>query len=73
MSSKPTFLVTGASGHLGRQVVELLLARNAGTVIAGSRDPRKLSALVAKGAEGRLLDFERPETLAAGLRVSIAH
>lgn len=65
MSTRPTLFVTGASGHLGRQTVEFLLASGKGKVIAGSRDPEKLADLVAKGAEARAVDFDRPETLAA--------
>ncbi len=65
MSTPRTLLVTGASGNLGRQAVEFLLARKADTVIAGSRDPQKLAALVAQGAQARALDFEKPETLPA--------
>ena len=59
--AKPTLLVTGAGGHLGRRVVELLLARGIGKVIAGSRDPSKLADLAAKGAETRKVDFDDPE------------
>jgi len=53
-----TLLVTGAGGHLGRQVVELLLASKAGRVIAASRNPDKLKDLEAKGAELRKADFD---------------
>lgn len=63
-----TLLVTGASGHLGRSVVEILLEEKAGTVIAGTRDPAKVADLVAKGAGVRVIDFDRPETLDAGLK-----
>ena len=63
-----TLLVTGASGHLGRRVVEHLLDRKAGTVIAGTRDPAKVADLAAKGAEVRVIDFDKPETLAEGLK-----
>jgi len=66
--SAPVLLVTGAAGHLGRRVVEILLAQKAGTVIAGTRDPAKVADLVAKGAEARVIDFDKPETLAAGLK-----
>ena len=65
MSQSPIFLVSGAGGHLGRRVVELLLARGAGRVIAGSRDPAKLADLVAKGAEARKVDFDDPDLAAA--------
>lgn len=60
-NTQPTLLVTGAGGHLGGRVVELLLARGAGKVIAGSRDPAKLADLAAKGAEARKADFDDPE------------
>jgi NAD(P)H dehydrogenase (quinone) len=56
-------LVTGANGHLGRRVVEILLQKQAGTVIAATRDPGKVADLAAKGAEVRAADFSRPETL----------
>jgi NAD(P)H dehydrogenase (quinone) len=68
MHAMSTLLVTGASGHLGRRVVELLLENKAGTVIAGTRDPAKVADLAAKGAEVRVIDFDRPETLAEGLK-----
>ena len=63
--AKPTLLVTGAGGHLGSRVVELLLARGIGKVIAGSRDPAKLADLTAKGAETRKVDFDDPNLAAA--------
>ena len=62
-----TLLVTGAAGHLGRRVIEILLERHVGMVIAGTRDPAKVADLAAKGAEVRVIDFDRPDTLAAGL------
>lgn len=64
MSTHPTLFITGASGNLGRQTVEFLLASGKGNIIAGSRDPEKISDLVAKGAEARAVDFNKPETLA---------
>ena len=68
MSSSPTFLVTGAGGHLGRLVVERLLAAKAGKVIAASRDPAKLADLAAKGAETRRADFDDPASLDAAFK-----
>lgn len=65
MTSDSTLLVTGASGHLGRQVIEALLAVGAGKVIGTTRDPAKLADLAAKGAEIRHADFDAPETLAS--------
>lgn len=63
-----TVLVTGAAGHLGRRVVDILLDGKAGHVIAGTRDPAKVADLVEKGAEARLVDFDKPESLAEGLK-----
>lgn len=58
-----TILVTGAGGHLGRRVVELLQQAGATKVIAGSRDPSKLNV---QGAEVRRIDFGDAASLAAG-------
>jgi NAD(P)H dehydrogenase (quinone) len=60
-----TYLVTGASGHLGRLAAETLLDAKAGTVIAASRDTSKLAALAAKGAELRRADFDDPASLSS--------
>lgn len=56
-------LVTGASGQLGRAVVEELLHLGATHVVAASRTPEKLGHLQARGVEVRAADFDRPETL----------
>lgn len=58
-----TLLVTGASGHLGRRVVELLLEANAGTIIAATRQPEKLADLAARGVIVRQADFDDPSSL----------
>jgi NAD(P)H dehydrogenase (quinone) len=60
-----TLLVTGASGHLGRRAIELLLEANAGHVIATTRTPDKLADLAARGVEVRQADFDDPSSLAA--------
>ena len=65
-SIQQTILVTDASGPLGRRVVELLLDRKVGTVLAGSRDLDGLSDLAKAGAVLRKVDFDDPpEALAA--------
>jgi NAD(P)H dehydrogenase (quinone) len=65
MKTNQTLLVTGASGQLGRRVVELLLEARAGTVIAATRDPAKLADLAARGAVVRKADFDDEASLAA--------
>lgn len=61
-----THFVSGASGQLGRAVVELLLASGA-KVIAGSRSPEKLMDLKAAGAELRRMDFTDLESVKSAL------
>jgi NAD(P)H dehydrogenase (quinone) len=63
---KPKLLVTGASGKLGRRVVELLLEKQmAGGIVAMTRDPARLKDLAAQGVEVRAGDFDRDEALPA--------
>lgn len=57
--------VTGASGHLGRRVVELLLEKGAGKIVAGTRKPEKLADLAARGVVVRHADFEDQKGLEA--------
>lgn len=64
-SHTPKLLVTGASGHLGRRVIELLLEAKAGHVIAATRSPEKLADLAGRGVEVRRADFDEPASLAA--------
>ena len=61
----PPILVTGASGKLGRRVVEILLEGET-PVIAASRDPIRLAYLATRGADTRRIDFEDPHSLEAG-------
>jgi len=63
-----TILVTGASGHLGRRVVELLLESGAGPVVATTRTPEALRDLAARGVMVRLADFD----VSAGLERAFA-
>jgi NAD(P)H dehydrogenase (quinone) len=66
-SSDLTLFVTGASGHLGRRVVELLLEQGAGQIVAGTRKPEKLADLAARGLVVRHADFEDPQGLQEAL------
>ncbi len=62
--------VTGATGHLGRRTVELLLDRlgqpdGPSAVVATTRSPEGAADLARRGAEVRRGDFDEPSTLAA--------
>ncbi|WP_328469739.1 SDR family oxidoreductase [Actinoplanes sp. NBC_00393] len=61
-----TIAVTGATGHLGRLVVEALISRGVapGEIVAAVRDTAKAADLAARGVEVRLADYDKPETLA---------
>ena len=62
-STKPTLLVTGASGQLGRRALELLLESYDGTIVAATRTPEKLSEFAQRGVIVRRADFEDPTSL----------
>jgi len=62
---QPVLLVTGASGHLGRRVIELLLEARAGTIVATTRTPEKLADFSAQGVLVRQADFNDPASLSA--------
>lgn len=65
-----TIFITGASGQLGRLVIDKLLARGASRsrIIAGSRSPEKLDDVAARGVEVRKADFEDGPGLSEALR-----
>ena len=64
--SEPALLVTGAAGHLGRRVLEILLdVPGARTLIATTRQPAKLADLAARGVDVRAADFDDEAGLAA--------
>ena len=65
----PIYAVTGASGRLGRLVVEDLLARGvpAGEIVAVVRDPAKVADLAGRGVQVREGDYDRPSTLPSAL------
>jgi NAD(P)H dehydrogenase (quinone) len=68
MSDK--LLVTGASGHLGRLVLDALLAQGvaADRIIATTRDIFKLADYAARGVEVRKADFNDPASLQQAFR-----
>ncbi|MFB2550818.1 NmrA family NAD(P)-binding protein [Ensifer soli] len=61
-----TLVVTGASGHLGRLVLDHLLERpniDPARIVAASRDPGKLAGYAEKGVVTRRADFDDPASL----------
>jgi NAD(P)H dehydrogenase (quinone) len=63
------YAVTGATGHLGRLVVEELLSRGvpAADLVAVVRTPGKAADLAERGVQVREGDYSRPETLPTAL------
>src|SRR5690242_15581610 len=66
--TRMALVVTGANGHLGRRVIDLLLEAQAGPIIAGTRNPAALADLAARGVTVRKLDFDDPATLTDAFR-----
>lgn len=61
--------VTGASGQLGRLVVEGLLASQpASSIVALVRDPSKAAAWAARGVQVRQADYTQPAALTQALK-----
>lgn len=58
-------VVTGATGHLGRLVVEELLARGvpANEVVAAGRATDKIKDLADRGVRIEAIDYDKPDTL----------
>ncbi|WP_375386315.1 NAD(P)H-binding protein [uncultured Microbacterium sp.] len=61
------YIVTAASGQLGRRIVDALLARGVAPrdIVATSRNVDSLSALADAGVTTAELDYSRPETVSA--------
>jgi NAD(P)H dehydrogenase (quinone) len=62
-----SLIITGATGHLGRLVVESLLARGttASDIVATGRSTARLADLAARGVSVAELDYAKPESVAA--------
>ena len=60
-----SIVVTGATGHLGRLIVESLLRRGvpAGEIVAVGRDLSKIADLGARGVVVRPADYDGPDSL----------
>jgi len=64
-----TYAVTGASGKLGRLVLdELLRQANPRDIVALARDPAALADYALKGIEVREADYDDPGSLASALQ-----
>lgn len=63
-----TLLVSAATGHLGRLVLDALIERGvpASDIVAGVRTPAKAEDIAARGIRVVEFDYSRPETLTAG-------
>ena len=62
-------LVTGASGQLGRLVINSLLEKtDAEQIIAAVRNPDSVNDLAEKGVQVRQADYNQPDTLLAALK-----
>ncbi len=66
-ASKPTILVLGGTGKVGRETARLLAQSGDMRVIAGIRSPEKAAPLADQGIEIRHLDLDRHETLLPAL------
>ncbi|HET9141265.1 NAD(P)H-binding protein [Actinophytocola sp.] len=61
-------VVTAASGHLGRLVIEALLeSRSPDRIVAAARSPHKLADLADRGVAVRPADYDDPASLKAAL------
>ncbi|MCU1412022.1 MAG: NAD(P)-dependent oxidoreductase [Rhodoglobus sp.] len=62
-----SIVVTGATGHLGRLIVEALLRDGTppGDIVAAGRSTGKRDDLVARGVRVARIDFSEPDTLDA--------
>lgn len=57
-------VVTGASGQLGRLVIEALLKElPAGEIVAAVRNPENVADLAARGVQVRQADYDQPASL----------
>jgi NAD(P)H dehydrogenase (quinone) len=62
-------VVTAATGHLGRLVIDQLLGKvPAAQVVAAVRNPDKAKDLAARGVQVRKADYEQPAGLEAAFR-----
>ena len=59
-------VITGASGQLGRLVIEALLKKiPASEIVAAVRKPESVADFAARGVQVRIADYDQPATLAS--------
>jgi NAD(P)H dehydrogenase (quinone) len=65
-----SIVVTAATGHLGRLALEALLAKGVtpSDIVAGGRNVGKLQDFADQGVRVQVIDYDRPETLAAAFQ-----
>lgn len=62
-------VVTGASGQLGRLVIEALLKKlPAGEIVAAVRNPENVADLAARGVQVRQADYDQPASLVVAFK-----
>lgn len=62
-------VVTGATGKLGRLVVDALLRKIPAAELAiAVRNPSRATDLAARGVQVRVADYDRPDTLRSALK-----
>ncbi len=66
-ASKPTILLTGATGQIGGDVLRRLRGDESITLVAAVRSAEKGAPLEAQGIRTVILDFDKEETLAPAL------
>lgn len=60
-----TLLVTGGSGRLARDIIEILLSRGEDRIVTTTRTPSRIADLAARGVDVRQLDFDDDESAIA--------
>jgi len=60
-----SYVITGATGHLGRLVVESLLDHGVepGQIVATGRDLSRIADLAERGVQTRVADYDDPDSL----------
>lgn len=67
-ASRPTVLITGATGQIGSDTLRRLQADDSSTLVAAVRSPAKGQAFESQGIRTVILDFDKEETLAPALQ-----